>query len=232
MRKYVLATLALILTIGFFTLGAEEVMVPLGAIKSSCYSEIDMTKTEFPLPEIGRECVTESWVEENLSQKETLPKDTPKERNVSESASFERSRTKIFDLLANPEKIEYSLDAAWKYSVTGWERSDLSSGEARWLTRSGGFYNYELVGNPASEFTLIGGITGESQDSANYLVRAALVIRAIGVAKEDAGSILSDLISKAADNPNKKFERRVGDISVHLTFMPSISMLSLTLEAT
>lgn len=44
----------------------EEVKVPFEAIKSSCYGEIDMTKAEFPLSEVGKECVQEDWLEENL----------------------------------------------------------------------------------------------------------------------------------------------------------------------
>lgn len=43
----------------------EEVMVPFGEIQSSCYGEIDISKAEFALSEVGEECVNEDWLEEN-----------------------------------------------------------------------------------------------------------------------------------------------------------------------
>mgnify|MGYP006280444085 CR=1 FL=1 len=98
MRKYVLATLALILTIGFFTLGAEEVMVPFRAIKSSCYGKIDMTKAEFPLSEVGKECVQNDWLEENLSEEEAQAQES---EEVAEGNTIE-------------EKIEAKRDASFQ----------------------------------------------------------------------------------------------------------------------
>jgi len=67
MKKVIITTLLLVLVIGLLAIGAEEVMVPFSEIKSSCYGEIDMTKAEFPLSDVGKECVSDSWLEDNLS---------------------------------------------------------------------------------------------------------------------------------------------------------------------
>lgn len=151
---------------------------------------------------------------------------------TANEAYFGRSRTQIFNLLANPKKIEPDLDTGWQYAVSGWERSDLSDDTPRWLTISSEIYIYELIGKPANKFTFIGGITGESQNLANFLMRAALVMRVVGVAKDQAGTILNELVQKAVDNPNTEIKRETDDIMVKLTFLKSTPALSLTLEAT
>lgn len=66
MKKVTIAILILTLAFGSQALASEEIKVPFSAIKSSCYGKIDMSKSEFALSEIGEECVSESWLEENL----------------------------------------------------------------------------------------------------------------------------------------------------------------------
>lgn len=70
MKKIALSLVVLLLIFGGVTITAEKKEVPLEAIKSNCYGEIDMTKSEFPLSEVGEECVQEDWLEENLSEEE------------------------------------------------------------------------------------------------------------------------------------------------------------------
>ena len=68
--------LLLVLGVAPGAIGREEVKVPFSAIKPSCYGEIDISKVEFALSEVGRKCVTESWLEENLTEDVTKqPKD-------------------------------------------------------------------------------------------------------------------------------------------------------------
>ncbi|MBS3788976.1 hypothetical protein KGY79_12380 [Candidatus Bipolaricaulota bacterium] len=65
MRKIAVILTILLLTFGGCVIANDEVKVPLSAIKSSCYDQIDMSKAEFPLSRVGRECVKERWLEEN-----------------------------------------------------------------------------------------------------------------------------------------------------------------------
>jgi len=74
MRKLALTLTLLVFLSGLIVGSAvaeEEVKVPFDAVKSSCYGQIDMSKAEFPLPEIGKECVEEDWLEANLSTNKT-----------------------------------------------------------------------------------------------------------------------------------------------------------------
>jgi len=65
MKKVTLLLVISLLVFGGLAQTAEELRVPLSAVKSSCYGEIDMTKAEFPLSEVGAECVSEDWLEKN-----------------------------------------------------------------------------------------------------------------------------------------------------------------------
>lgn len=50
------------------TSGSEPTVsnkVPFSAVKSNCYDQLDMTKAEFLPSQIGRECISEKWLEEN-----------------------------------------------------------------------------------------------------------------------------------------------------------------------
>jgi len=67
-KGLVVLVLALVLAFAQCAIGQEEVTVPFSAIKSSCYGEIDMSKAEFALSEVGEECVSEDWLEDNLTE--------------------------------------------------------------------------------------------------------------------------------------------------------------------
>lgn len=68
MKKLVAVMLVTMLLIGSLIAGAEEVRVPSSAIKPSCYDKLDMSKDEFPLSDVGKECVIDSWLGTNLPQ--------------------------------------------------------------------------------------------------------------------------------------------------------------------
>ena len=86
MRKIVVTLIVLLLIFSVSVIAEEDVKVPFSAVKSSCYGQIDMSKAEFLLSEIGEECVTESWLEENLSQEENKSK-TESSKDISEATS-------------------------------------------------------------------------------------------------------------------------------------------------
>jgi hypothetical protein len=84
---------ALLLIFGGLVVSAEEVKVPLGAIKSSCYNQIDMSKAEFSLLDIGKMCVKDSWLEENLSEREAEETEPAKAESSEETeASSEKQK--------------------------------------------------------------------------------------------------------------------------------------------
>lgn len=63
--KRVISLLVISLLIsGGLAISAEEVMVPLEAVKSTCFDEIDMSKTEFPLTKLNQGCVREDWLKD------------------------------------------------------------------------------------------------------------------------------------------------------------------------
>ncbi len=88
MKKAIVIVLILFLFTGTVTF-AEEVKVPFKAVKSSCYSQIDMSKAEFSLMEIGKKCVKDSWLEENLTKEETQVEET----KTTEAEPTEESET-------------------------------------------------------------------------------------------------------------------------------------------
>lgn len=46
----------------------KRLKIPIEQIKSSCYGEIDMSKSEFALSELGKECVIEEWLQEHQKE--------------------------------------------------------------------------------------------------------------------------------------------------------------------
>lgn len=49
-----------------------ELKVPREAIKSICHSKIDVSKGEFDLSEVGKECVTRDWLQQHRSEVKSL----------------------------------------------------------------------------------------------------------------------------------------------------------------
>ncbi|MBS3765148.1 hypothetical protein KGY71_01375, partial [Candidatus Bipolaricaulota bacterium] len=72
MKKLAVSLTILLLIFGasVIAIAEEETKVPFSAVKSSCYDQIDMSEAEFSLLDIGKNCVKESWLEENLSETE------------------------------------------------------------------------------------------------------------------------------------------------------------------
>ncbi len=81
MRKIVVSLTILLIIFGASVIGEEEIKVPFSAVKSSCYGQIDMSKEEFLLSDIGEECVTKSWFDANLE--EPLTQNGQQEERVS-----------------------------------------------------------------------------------------------------------------------------------------------------
>ncbi len=65
MKRLSIVILILVFAFGSLAAAAEEAMVPLEAVKSDCFFEIDMSKTEFELSELSRGCVMEDWLKDN-----------------------------------------------------------------------------------------------------------------------------------------------------------------------
>ena len=68
MEKAASLLVVFLLISGGIALSAEEVKVPFSSIKPSCYGKIDISSTEFPLSEVGKDCVVEEWLGENLNE--------------------------------------------------------------------------------------------------------------------------------------------------------------------
>ncbi|MBS3788753.1 hypothetical protein KGY79_11220 [Candidatus Bipolaricaulota bacterium] len=74
MRKVAITLTIFILLFGLVvvsTVAEEEVKVPFEAVKTSCYYYIDLSKAEYFLSEISKNCVKSSWLEANLSEEDT-----------------------------------------------------------------------------------------------------------------------------------------------------------------
>jgi hypothetical protein len=147
------------------------------------------------------------------------------------SPAFNVSRSTLFDLLATPTDIEPTLVDGEQYAVSGWERSDLNDGTPRWMTQVGEIYLYELIGEPAYKLTLLAGVTGEFEDSADLIVRAVLLIRATGVPKDEAGDVFSELMNKSLADPDKSYEKIAGGNIVSAIFNEILPSMLISVEA-
>ncbi len=47
----------------------EDLMVPIGEIKFACYEQVDISKKELKLSEVGRDCVKKEWLAEHAPKK-------------------------------------------------------------------------------------------------------------------------------------------------------------------
>lgn len=94
MKKIAVLLTIFVVTCGASVIAEDEVKVPFSAIKSSCYGEIDMSRAEFPLSEVGEECVSKDWLEENK----------PEEESRDQEETGEEFR-KVVSQLSTPEKL-------------------------------------------------------------------------------------------------------------------------------
>ncbi len=141
MKKLVAVMLVTMLLIGSLIAGAEEVRVPSSAIKPSCYDKLDMSKDEFPLSEVGKECVEDSWLEANLPQgdKEKGTGGSKKASNIEKIIEAKRTYSLQEMNLENyiPDRIEgftnkesFQMDEAMLESVGGAESGWTADWEA------------------------------------------------------------------------------------------------------
>lgn len=76
--------------------------VPFSAVKSSCYDQLDMTKAEFLPLEIGRECISEKWLEKD---------DIPKEKKETSEKLDKKVKLNEFDMVSpKPAKFLMELE--------------------------------------------------------------------------------------------------------------------------
>lgn len=121
MKKVVLSLVISLLIFGGLAIAAEEVKVPLDAVKSSCYGQIDMTKAEFSLLEIGKKCVKDSWLEENLSQNNEKAESEQKElitynATITEGSDQIQVQIKLQNVDAEQNYIRFNLPELPDYS--------------------------------------------------------------------------------------------------------------------
>ncbi len=144
-------------------------------------------------------------------------------------ASFQQSRWQIMDLLAYPDKIERGFKA-YSLSNENWEKNNLGDGIPRWLAQPAKLYNYELVGSPISSATMTGIITDDSEQVNQLQIRAILLMRAVGMSKEQAEENFKVLMDSAKKDKDQEYYIDVERIRTRLTVFSSISMLMLTMS--
>lgn len=96
MRKQVLTGFIIVLLAGLLlapSVLAEEIKVPFSAVKPGCYGQIDMSRSEFALSEIGKECVTEEWLEEYQVSAEEKKETSEEKKEKQESDQVDYSST-------------------------------------------------------------------------------------------------------------------------------------------
>lgn len=62
MNRITILVLMIVLITGTLATAADQAKVPLGAIKSDCFEEIDMAKTEFNLSDLRWGCARNEWL--------------------------------------------------------------------------------------------------------------------------------------------------------------------------
>jgi len=144
-------------------------------------------------------------------------------------ASFQQSRWQIMDLLAYPDKIEKGFKS-YSVSEASWEKNDLGDRIPRWLAQSAKLYNYELVGSPIKSATMTGIITDDSKQVNQLKIRAILLMRAVGMSKEQAEENFKVLMDSAKKDKDQEYYIDAERIRTKMTVFASISMLMLTMS--
>jgi len=144
-------------------------------------------------------------------------------------AGFQQSRWQIMDLLAYPDKIEKGFKA-YSVSNASWEKSILDDRIPRWLAQPTNLYNYELVGSPIKSATMTGIITDDSKQVNQLKIRAILLMRAVGMSKEQAEENFKVLMDSAKKDNDQEYYIDAERIRTKMTVFSSISMLMLTMS--
>ena len=144
-------------------------------------------------------------------------------------ASFQQSRWQIMDLLAYPDKIEKGFKS-YSMSEASWEKNDLGDGIPRWLAQPVKLYNYELVGSPIKSATMTGIITDDSKQVNQLKIRAILLMRAVGMSREQAEENFKVLMDSAKKDKDQEYYIDAERIRTKMTVFSSISMLILTMS--
>lgn len=145
MKKVALLLVTFLLIFGGLAISAEELKVPFEEIKSSCYGEVDMTKAEFPLSEVGKECVQEDWLEENLPEEETQAEES---KEVTEGSSIgEKVEAKRKSSLPERSLKSYIPNRMEGFTDKESYRPDETTLEV-WGAESGWLLSWEVSGLP------------------------------------------------------------------------------------
>ncbi len=144
-------------------------------------------------------------------------------------AGFQESRWQIMDLLAYSDKIEKGFKA-YSVSQESWEKSVLDDGIPRWLAQPAKLYNYELVGSPIKSATMTGIITDDSKQVNQLKIRAILLMRAVGMSKEQAEENFKVLMDSAEKDKDQEYYIDAERIRTKMTIFSSISILMLTMS--
>lgn len=145
-------------------------------------------------------------------------------------AGFQESRWQIIDLLAHPSKIEQGIEQKYGVSKTSWKRTDLADGTPRWMAAANKLYNYELIGTPVKTATLLGGISEETEQMVILLARSVLLMRAVGMSKEEAAEGIQRLVNSADEDKDNKYFVEAEGIRAEMTIFSSLPMMILTLK--
>ena len=144
---------------------------------------------------------------------------------------FTRSRNTIIDLLAHPERIEKGIGQEYAVSKSSWERSDLSDGTARWMAQLKDLYNYELIGVPLKKGTLLSGVSGQVDQSAELAIRAVLFMRAFEMSKDEAAEAFKRLLDSTSMDKGQKYYVEYGDLRAEMIFYDAMPMLLLIVKS-
>ncbi|GAJ14694.1 unnamed protein product, partial [marine sediment metagenome] len=115
---------------------------------------------------------------------------------------------------------------AYSMSNASWEKNDLSDGIPRWLAQPAKLYNYELVGSPIKSATMTGIITDDSKQVNHLKIRAILLMRAVGMSKEQAEENFKVLMDSAKKDKDQEYyidAERIRSRGVFLTVYQRLS---------
>jgi hypothetical protein len=111
MAKVASLLVVFLLIFGGLAVSAEDLEVPFGSIKPSCYGKIDVSSTEFPLSEVGKDCVVEEWLEENLNEGDVTGKGEEKmsteKLNKIDFEEYRWNNRPLFVFSSTPDREDY-----------------------------------------------------------------------------------------------------------------------------
>ncbi|MBS3792671.1 hypothetical protein KGY77_08525 [Candidatus Bipolaricaulota bacterium] len=136
MKKIAVTLTVILLIFGASVIAEEEVKVPFSAVKSSCYGQIDMSKAEFLLSEIGKDCVKDSWLEENLSKREDKQNEDAGKITVWVDESIEPTENETVEISGTTNLMDGSI---LFYSIRNEDNPSILDLEGEMVVSGGNF---------------------------------------------------------------------------------------------